>query len=437
MLPQQMNFYNQVIDKKGLKRILSWFIENYGATRTAELIENLKFLGFHYATLAGLSLGFDDLRIPLTKTALLDQAQKQVKKCENNYLRGSITALERYQKLIDIWTTTSENLKEEVIQNFQKTPLNPLYMMAFSGARGNISQVRQLVGMRGLMSDSGGGIIDFPIRSNFREGLSVTEYVISCYGARKGLIDTALRTADSGYLTRRLVDVAHGVIINQIDCGTTTGISVPISEKNILGRVLFETIRLGARRMARDSSKQSLGDYVTDPLAPRRGVRDVVSQGRTKESFVSILGRQSLFFESSQSSSIIAWKNQEISYCLSNQLISLSKTQKTFLVDSESPGLIDSGVTNSRRSHVQESPIKQDLEKKGKGLFSLSIRSPLTCEAPGFTICQLCYGWNLAQGRLVSIGEAVGILAAQSIGEPGTQLTMRTFHTGGIFSTDI
>jgi hypothetical protein len=331
-------------------------------------------------------------------------------------------------------------------------------MMAFSGARGNISQVRQLVGMRGLMSDSGGGIIDFPIRSNFREGLSVTEYVISCYGARKGLIDTALRTADSGYLTRRLVDVAHGVIINQIDCGTTTGISVPISEKNILGRVLFETIRLGARRMARDSSKQSLGDYVTDPLGdavtdsvsrpPVGGfevaqppvtasLRDVVSQGRTKESFVSILGRQSLFFESSQSSSIIAWKNQEISYCLSNQLISLSKTQKTFLVDSESPGLIDSGVTNSRRSHVQESPIKQDLEKKGKGLFSLSIRSPLTCEAPGFTICQLCYGWNLAQGRLVSIGEAVGILAAQSIGEPGTQLTMRTFHTGGIFSTDI
>lgn len=347
----QRNFYNQVIDKKGLKRILSWFIENYGPTRTSQLIEYFKLVGFHYATRAGLSLGFEDLKIPATKLDLLTAAQKEVNRCENNYQAGTITALERYQKLIDIWTTTSENLKEEVILNFQKTPLNPLYMMAFSGARGNISQVRQLVGMRGLMSDSGGGIIDFPIRSNFREGLSVTEYVISCYGARKGLIDTALRTADSGYLTRRLVDVAHSIMVQEIDCGTVDSISVRVSEKNLLGRVVASTIR------------------------------------------VNFPGSKSLL----PHSRVIAWKNQDMSGTTTKELLQA-------LAAGQIPGKI-------------------------------KVRSPLTCISRG--ICQMCYGWNLAQGRFVSIGDAVGILAAQSIGEPGTQLTMRTFHTGGIFSTDV
>jgi len=444
-----MNFYNQVIDKKGLKRILSWFIDNYGATRTAELIENLKFLGFHYATKAGLSLGFDDLRIPPTKKVLLQTAQKQVKTCENNYLRGSITALERYQKLIDIWTTTSENLKEEVIQNFQKTPLNPLYMMAFSGARGNISQVRQLVGMRGLMSDSGGGIIDFPIRSNFREGLSVTEYVISCYGARKGLIDTALRTADSGYLTRRLVDVAHGVIISQIDCGTSTGISVSISEKNILGRVLFETIRVvtGAKGYPIPSLPDSpdLGDAGSHLPVIGQGRGGLDGSGSPNNNSENLLiGRPNSIHKVAyqQSTSLIGCKNQEITNLLASQLISLSKTQKKFLVSSCPSDVLgdmrDSGCSAS--SNDKKNKIFFQTKRKGritKGLYSISIRSPLTCESAGFSICQLCYGWNLAQGRLVSIGEAVGILAAQSIGEPGTQLTMRTFHTGGIFSTDI
>ena len=360
-----MNFYNQVIDKKGLKRIVSWFVENYGPTRTAQLIEDFQFLGFHYATQAGLSLGFEDLRIPPTKATLLEAAQKQVLSCQNNYLRGHITALERYQKLIDIWTTTSENLKEEVIQNFQKTPLNPLYMMAFSGARGNISQVRQLVGMRGLMSDSGGGIIDFPIRSNFREGLSVTEYVISCYGARKGLIDTALRTADSGYLTRRLVDVAHAILITEIDCGTSESILVAPLEKNLLGRVLAENIH-GSQAPVAGSSH---------------------------------LGTQ-----------IIARKNQDISAVLAREIL---------------------------QAHRENGSKTQSKSKNADVSHMIRVRSPLSCEAASANLCQMCYGWNLAQGRFVSIGDAVGILAAQSIGEPGTQLTMRTFHTGGIFSTDV
>ena len=354
-------FYNQILDKKGTKKILSWFLENYGPTRTSQFIEQLKSVGFHFATEAGLSLGFDDLKIPLKKTNLLNTAETDVLACEKSYFQGKITAVERYQKFIDIWTTASENLKDEVIQNFQETDLlNPLYMMAFSGARGNISQVRQLVGMRGLMSDSAGGIIDFPIRSNFREGLTVTEYAISCYGARKGLIDTALRTADSGYLTRRLVDVAHGIMIGRLECGTQEH---------------FEIAPLKTSGKGTSSGSDSV--YIS---LEKRIVGRVLAEN---------------IFSNDEKS--IAFQNQEISPQLAQKIVQYKKE-------------------------------------------TLLVRSPLTClhfQNLREDICQLCYGWSLAHGRLVSIGEAVGILAAQSIGEPGTQLTMRTFHTGGIFSTDI
>ena len=371
-------FYNQILDKKGTKKILSWFLENYGPTRTSQFIEQLKSIGFHFATEAGLSLGFDDLKIPEKKSVVLNTAELDVSDCEKRYFQGKITAVERYQKFIDIWTTASENLKDEVIQNFQDTDLfNPLYMMAFSGARGNISQVRQLVGMRGLMSDSAGGIIDFPIRSNFREGLTVTEYAISCYGARKGLIDTALRTADSGYLTRRLVDVAHGIMIGRLECLTKESFEIsPLKsgsksgsesillslEKRIVGRVLAENIL----------------------TAGSLGAEHSIPQTKLPNSFTS-------------ASSFVAKKNQEITPSLAQKIVQYKKE-------------------------------------------TIQVRSPLTClhfQNLREDICQLCYGWSLAHGRLVSIGEAVGILAAQSIGEPGTQLTMRTFHTGGIFSTDI
>ena len=378
-------FYNQILDKKGTKKILSWFLENYGPTRTSQFIEQLKSVGFHFATEAGLSLGFDDLRVPSQKAIVLQTAESDVLACEKRFFQGKITAVERYQKFIDIWTTASETLKDEVIQNFQNTDLlNPLYMMAFSGARGNISQVRQLVGMRGLMSDSAGGIIDFPIRSNFREGLTVTEYAISCYGARKGLIDTALRTADSGYLTRRLVDVAHGIMIGRLEChtleyfdiaplrsasGKSGAESILLSlEKRILGRVLATNI----------AGKQEHTGSGTSLVAKQRGNQNCV-----------------------------AYKNEEISPSLAQKIVQY----------------VGSGA--SRPANNAE---------------TVPVRSPLTClhfQNLREDICQLCYGWSLAHGRLVSIGEAVGIIAAQSIGEPGTQLTMRTFHTGGIFSTDI
>ena len=331
-------FCNRTVDKSEMKRLIKWVLLNYGTQKATRFVDHLKTLGFHSATTAGISLGIDDLRIPPIKSVFLKNAEKDILDNDLRYTRGQITAVERLEKALDIWNTTNDTLKNEVIAHFRQTDIfNPVYMMAFSGARGNISQVRQLVGMRGLMADQQGQILDFPIRRNFREGLTVTEYMISCYGARKGLVDTALRTANSGYLTRRLVDVAQSVIIQQFDCGTTEGLEVEPSPKNdcanIVGRVLLQPV-----------IHEHTGKYV-------------------------------------------ARKNTEISPALATQLVTFPK---------------------------------------------VVVRSPLTCRLNA--VCQLCYGWDLSKHKLVQLGEAVGVLAAQSIGEPGTQLTMRTFHTGGVFA---
>lgn len=346
----QPSFSNKVIDKNQLKNLIVWAFRNYGIARAANMADKLKDLGFHYATQAGISLSLEDLRIPPSKKSLLLLTIEEIKNTENKYRRGEITTVERFQKVIDTWNNASESLKQEVIEYFKETdPLNSVYMMAFSGARGNISQVRQLVGMRGLMADPQGQIIDLPISSNFREGLTVTDYFISSYGARKGLVDTALRTADSGYLTRRLVDVSQDVIIREVDCKTKKGIiledlvdtqKVLINlEQALAGRVLAENI-----------------------FHPKTG-------------------------------SLIAHTKQDIS-----------------------PNLA------------------QEITKAG--IKKVLVRSPVTCNSRS-SVCQYCYGWNLAHGRLVDLGEAVGIIAAQSIGEPGTQLTMRTFHTGGVFTGEL
>ena len=343
-------FCNRAFDKGEVKRLIYWFLTNYETSKTLQMIDRLKTVGFHYATKAGISLGIEDLKIPPIKKRLLKNAEDEIQKNDYRFSRGKLTAVERSQKVIDVWNTTSELLKEEVIYHFRQTDLlNPVYMMAFSGARGNISQVRQLVGMRGLMSDPQGEIIDLPIKSNFREGLTVTEYIISCYGARKGLVDTALKTANSGYLTRRLVDVAQAVIINEVDCNAPSGIYLtsllekskvllPL-EKRLVGRVLAQDIRN------------------------------------------EMTGR------------LIAKKNQDICPQLAKRILKSGETK-------------------------------------------ILVRSPLTCQTIR-DLCKYCYGWSLAHGQLVDLGEAVGIIAAQSIGEPGTQLTMRTFHTGGVFATDV
>lgn len=340
-------FFNLAFDKGRLKTFVLWFLKTYGQKKTVELLEQLKEFGFGYATKAGVSLGIDDLKIPPQKQNLLRAAQEKVSFSDIQYKKAQITGIERLQKFIDTWHETSENLKQEVVKYFEKTDiLNPVYMMAFSGARGNLSQVRQLVGMRGLMADPQGQIIDFPIRSNFREGLTLTEYIISTYGARKGIVDTALRTANAGYLTRRLVDVAQHVIVTEFDCRTEKGIFVfEMKEAN-------KTICTFQNRLI----------------------------GRTLAKEVRI------------SNDFVIPRNHEIS--------------------------------------EEQAEILAKVTKKAL------IRSPLTCQTKKF-VCQLCYGWSLATNRLVSIGEAVGVIAAQSIGEPGTQLTMRTFHTGGVFSGGI
>lgn len=340
-------FRNRVINKGQLRNLIAWAFTHYGTARTAQMADKLKDLGFRFATRAGVSISVDDLEVPPSKRHLLEVAEEQIRSTETRYMRGEITEVERFQKVIDTWNGTSEELKDEVVRHFKSSnPLNSVYMMAFSGARGNISQVRQLVGMRGLMADPQGQIIDLPIKTNFREGLTVTEYIISSYGARKGLVDTALRTADSGYLTRRLVDVSQDVIIREIDCGTQRGVAV---------------------RSMTD------GDRVLIPLKDR------------------LLGR------------VVA---EDIVHPETGEVII-----------------------------ARNNPISSDIaELIGKAkLESVLVRSPLTCEATR-SVCQHCYGWSLAHAEMVDLGEAVGIIAAQSIGEPGTQLTMRTFHTGGTFT---
>ncbi len=343
-------FNNRMVDKSQLKKLISWSYRYYGTARTAQIADRLKELGFHFATRAGVSISIDDLKIPEEKRDMLEEAEETIRATETRYTKGEITEVERFQKVIDTWNATSESLKDRVVTNFRENyPLNSVYMMAFSGARGNLSQVRQLVGMRGLMSNPQGEIIDLPIKTNFREGLTVTEYIISSYGARKGLVDTALRTADSGYLTRRLVDVAQDVIVREKDCGTTRGVFV---------RPMMD------------------GERTLIPIGDRlfgRILAAPVHHPKTKE------------------------------------------------------------MLGDRNDELDEALIKKISDANLKEVY---VRSPLTCEAAR-SICQTCYGWSLAYVKMVDLGEAVGIIAAQSIGEPGTQLTMRTFHTGGVFTGEV
>lgn len=338
------DFINAIVNKKGLSNLLSQVYTEFGTAKAGLLANALKDLGFKYATQAGVTISIEDLDVPKLKKSLMAEAESALESSSQRYYRGEITEVERYTKVIDTWSETNEKLTQEIVDKLDR--MNPIYMMAFSGARGNISQVRQLVGMRGLMSDSQGKIIDLPIKSNFREGLSVTEYIISSYGARKGLVDTALKTADSGYLTRRLVDVAQDVIITEADCGTQNGVW-----------------------MSAISDGQSEVVSLRDRIISRTSALDVLHP-----------------------------KTEEIIHA-AGEIFGPKEADK-----------------------VAEAGIKQVL-----------VRSGITCET-SFGICQKCYGWSLTTNRLVDLGESIGIMAAQSIGEPGTQLTMRTFHTGGVFS---
>ncbi len=346
-LPPKLRFIDRVVDRRELTHLVSDLFRHFGNGLTADVLDQVKELGFTYATRAGTTISISDIVVPPEKKAILEQAERQVEQVDRQYRRGLITQEERYERVIAIWTEAKELVTEALLATLDR--FNPVYMMATSGARGNIQQISQLAGMRGLMADPSGRIIELPIRANFREGLTVLEYFTSTHGARKGLADTALRTADSGYLTRRLVDVAQDVIIREPDCGTHEGVEV-------------SEIRDGGQ----------LIEGLLDRLVGRLAAQTVVHP---------------------ETGTVLVGPNQ--------------------MIDEElGQSIIDAGVTSVR------------------------VRSVLTCQAR-FGVCVACYGRNLATGSLVEVGEAVGIIAAQSIGEPGTQLTMRTFHMGGVAGADI
>ena len=337
VLPEDHQFVNYVVNKKEIGRLIEECSNRYDVSDMPAILDGLKNAGYHYATKAGITVSVFDATMPPNKAELLAAADAKVDAIDEDYEMGLMSPEERHKQVVDIWNDTTEEIGEAMAANFDQ--YNPIYMMADSGARGNIKQIRQLAGMRGLMGNTKGGTIDRPVKSNFREGLSVLEYFVSTHGTRKGMTDTALRTADSGYLTRRLVDVAQDVIVREIDCGTPEGVPYPLHnekgeiDENLIGRCLLE-----------DTGDLLAGDYITSM----------------------------------------------------DQL-------KAF---------------------------------EAAGIDTVVIRTVMTCHAE-HGVCQKCYGWDLATGRPVNIGTAVGIIAAQSIGEPGTQLTMRTFHAGGVAGDDI
>ena len=365
LLPPEVPFdlVNTVMDKKAIAKLIAKTYQLAGSKATVILCDKLKDLGFEYSTRAGISIAVGDLKIPSKKKEILEKAYKEAEEIQRQHQEGIITRTERYNKVVDVWTKATKEVaqcmmeeisKEEVVdpktnQKAIAPSFNPLYMMSNSGSRGNPDQIRQLAGMRGLMAKPSGEIIETPITSSFREGLSVLEYFTSTHGARKGLADTALKTANSGYLTRRLVDVVQDVVVSELDCGTVDGIEI--------------------KRQARP--------------------------GETRETFLNhILGRMTLF---------------DVVHPDTGEVIVPANT------------LIDE---------------RKAEEIENAGVSSVWIRSVLTCKSKR-GVCAYCYGQDLARGRLVNVGEAVGIIAAQSIGEPGTQLTMRTFHIGGTASKEI
>ena len=358
IIPQDLGFVDRsvdpfgleidfLVDKKALGKIIDKCFRKHGNTETAVLLDHIKSLGFKFSTRGGITVAVADMKIPEAKKGYITEAEEKVDKYEKAYRRGLISDEERYERVIETWTETTEKVTDALMAGLDR--LNNIYIMAHSGARGSKNQIRQLAGMRGLMANASGKTVEVPVKSNFREGLSVMEYFTSSHGARKGLADTALRTADSGYLTRRLVDVSQDVIVREVDCGTTeTTETFAIKDGNEVIEVLYDRI---------------VGRYTIDPI--------------------------------------------------------VNPTTGEIIVEADSM-------------------IKEDEAEKiiAAGIETVQIRTVLNCKT-NHGVCSKCYGRNLATGKEVNIGEAVGIIAAQSIGEPGTQLTMRTFHTGGVAGGDI
>ena len=514
ILPEELRYYRKdgetgewtlgiLMNKKEIGKLVANCFNHFGATKTAEVIDTVKNLGYHYACLAGMTVAISDVIVPPEKKNIIDATQKIVNKVEQQFVRGLVTEDERYKKVINLWTKATDDVADAMMDNMDA--FNPIFMMADSGARGNKQQMRQLAGMRGLMADPSGKIIDLPITANFREGLSVSDYFISSHGARKGLADTALRTADSGYLTRRLVDVAQDVIVREDDCDVSainiicerarlapsTFDALEILNDILLGRLLAADVydpETGELLLHRDSvlgdeelmliGEHSVkeimvrGSTVTSEAAVSNAmITEVISLGEPDEAarkkiletmIREMTGKQVTKDVVDSEGNIIVAKETALDADIIEAI--LASDAKELRVRNNNVRGIEveaikegDGIIESLEDRILGRVLAEDIvdPKTGEKIASLndsidaelakkiaavrqrvSIRSVLTCKSQ-FGVCIKCYGRDLANQAEVEVGEAVGIIAAQSIGEPGTQLTMRTFHTGGVAGDDI
>ncbi len=511
-LPPEIRYYYKendewclgiLMDKKNLGKLVANCYRKFGSSKTAEVVDRVKTLGYSYACRAGMTVAISDIIIPPEKKEIIAATEAQVSSIEKQFRRGLITDEERYNKVINLWTQATDDVTKAMMNNFGT--FNPISMMANSGARGNIQQMRQLAGMRGLMADPSGKIIDLPIKANFREGLTVLEYFISTHGARKGLADTALRTADSGYLTRRLVDVAQDVIVREDDCDivginlireraklakSTTG-AIEVLKDSLLGRLLANEVTnpktgevlLQVETILDEGNLQLIGQHCIPEIvvrgtsigyegaisnatatetitlgAPEEHVREIIKKSMIREMLgknTTVAVKNSVGEEivpthvpltKEYIEAILASDAREVKVRNNNirgievQAIKEGAAIIEHLKDRIVGRVLAEDISDAATGKVIAS-INQEVDEEladeiVKVREKVVIRSVLTCKSP-FGVCIKCYGRNLATGHQVDVGEAVGIIAAQSIGEPGTQLTMRTFHTGGIAGDDI
>ncbi len=491
-----------VMNKKALGALVAACFKAFGATRTAEVIDEVKRLGYHFACIAGMTVAISDVIVPPKKKEILADTAEKVKRVELYYNRGVLTEKERYDKVCALWSEATDEVADAMMENMDE--FNPIFMMSDSGARGNKQQMRQLAGMRGLMADPSGKIIDLPITANFREGLSVSDYFISSHGARKGLADTALRTADSGYLTRRLVDVAQDVIVREDDCDVTTinlllerallaedtFDALEILNESLMGRVLAESVtnaETGEVSLAQDTilDEENLvtlgesgaseiilrGTNLTEPNSANHarvtesiklGTRDELIRSALRDGFIHEHEGKELA-KSLEFGGLVIEAGEHLTHDLLDALLDEEEVLELFIRNNNIKGIEVEAITEGSRGVIESlkdriigrnlaeniydndgnliaavnENVDEDLADRICSVREkVLIRSVLTCKSSQ-GVCKKCYGQDLANRAEVEIGEAVGIIAAQSIGEPGTQLTMRTFHTGGVAGGDI
>ncbi len=510
-LPQQLRYYHkengswilgEVMNKKALGKLVASCYNEFGSTRTAEVIDAVKRLGYHFACIAGMTVAISDVIVPPKKKEILSNTAEKVKKVETYYNRGVITERERYNKVIELWNEATDKVADAMMENMDE--FNPIFMMSDSGARGNKQQMRQLAGMRGLMADPSGKIIDLPITANFREGLSVSDYFISSHGARKGLADTALRTADSGYLTRRLVDVAQDVIVREEDCDVET-VNL-VLERALLAEDTFDALEIlsesliervnaldivnpetGEIAVKQDTilDDETLikigetgatelvlrGSSLTEPLAAKHsrvtetiklGTRDEAKRLELRHAFIhEHIGKE--LAADVELSGLTLSAGEILTHDMLDAILDAEEVGEILIRNNNIRGIEVEAITEGTRGVIESLKdrilgrvLAEDIYDDDNNLIAginetitdkladkitavrdkVLIRSVLTCKSPQ-GVCIKCYGQDLANKSAVEIGEAVGIIAAQSIGEPGTQLTMRTFHTGGVAGGDI